>query len=335
MGQMAEDLQERPLGVLPSNTITDLLAELTVVTSMDGLTLDESFIPHSNFLVYQDKEQEPETKTEVVEIPSDQSKPLALPAETRPLFTPKPKENLDPNPYEPLIPYPSWLKEENFQALDNPTGCTDHFVYRIDIVDSLCDKFPIENNFISGNLTPSSDSVVESLSPLPTTFGDNDSLVEEIDTLLVTTVVRADFVILCVLYVFGVGYVILYNQSIERDRLNGIEFVLNFVKFISFTFGDKEMIFGDRSGFALIVLFVDLELAIRSEGCVSDIWIGGNVPTQLFVMRYAPWLCEQLELLLLDRGTRSVPNCVFNCIFVHLCFNDHSELNGAKIEQSG
>ncbi|GJR48159.1 putative reverse transcriptase domain-containing protein [Tanacetum coccineum] len=32
------------------------------------------------------------------------------------------------------------------------------------------------------------------------------------------------------------------NQSIERDRLNGIGFVLNFVEFISFTFGDKEMI---------------------------------------------------------------------------------------------
>ncbi|GKF16818.1 hypothetical protein Tco_0061736, partial [Tanacetum coccineum] len=36
--------------------------------------------------------------------------------------------------------------------------------------------------------------------------------------------------------------VILDNQSIERDHLNGIGFVLNFMKFISFTFGDKEMI---------------------------------------------------------------------------------------------
>ncbi|GKD75861.1 putative reverse transcriptase domain-containing protein [Tanacetum coccineum] len=35
-----------------------------------------------------------------------------------------------------------------------------------------------------GNLTPSSDSVVESLSPLPTPFGDSDSLLEETDTLL-------------------------------------------------------------------------------------------------------------------------------------------------------
>ncbi|GJX18310.1 hypothetical protein Tco_0219142 [Tanacetum coccineum] len=32
------------------------------------------------------------------------------------------------------------------------------------------------------------------------------------------------------------------NQSIERDRLIGIGFVLDFVEFISFTFSDKEMI---------------------------------------------------------------------------------------------
>ncbi|GJW33268.1 sieve element occlusion B-like protein [Tanacetum coccineum] len=32
------------------------------------------------------------------------------------------------------------------------------------------------------------------------------------------------------------------NQSIERDRLIGIGFVLDLVEFISFTFGDKEMI---------------------------------------------------------------------------------------------
>ncbi|GJS45612.1 hypothetical protein Tco_0595733 [Tanacetum coccineum] len=37
---------------------------------------------------------------------------------------------------------------------------------------------------LSGNPTPSFDSVVESLSQLPTPFGDNDSLLEETDTLL-------------------------------------------------------------------------------------------------------------------------------------------------------
>ncbi|GJS09768.1 hypothetical protein Tco_0366564 [Tanacetum coccineum] len=34
----------------------------------------------------------------------------------------------------------------------------------------------------------------------------------------------------------------LHNQSIERERLIGIGFVLDFMEFISFTFGDKEMI---------------------------------------------------------------------------------------------
>ncbi|GKC37030.1 hypothetical protein Tco_1049414 [Tanacetum coccineum] len=99
MGQMAEDLQEKPLGVLPSNTETDPLAELNVITSMDGLTLDGSFISHSNFLVYQEKEQETMTITEVVEIASSKSTPLVPPPKTPPLSTPKPKEDLKPNPH--------------------------------------------------------------------------------------------------------------------------------------------------------------------------------------------------------------------------------------------
>ncbi|GJT88652.1 reverse transcriptase domain-containing protein [Tanacetum coccineum] len=117
MGQMAEDLQEKPLGVLPSNTETDPLAELNVITSMDGLTLDGSFISHSNFLVYQEKEQETKTITEVVEIASSKSTPLVPPPKTPPLSTPKPKEDPKPNPPQPLISYPSRLKKENFQAL--------------------------------------------------------------------------------------------------------------------------------------------------------------------------------------------------------------------------
>nr|GEU34833.1 hypothetical protein [Tanacetum cinerariifolium] len=117
---------------------------------------------------------------EVVEIPSSQSTPLVPPPETPSLVTPKLKENLKPNPYQPLIPYPSQLKEENFQALKNPTGRADHFVYRINIVD----KFPIENNYMSGNPTPFSDYVVESLFPLPTLVRDSDSLVEDTDTFL-------------------------------------------------------------------------------------------------------------------------------------------------------
>ncbi|GJV84288.1 RNA-directed DNA polymerase, eukaryota, reverse transcriptase zinc-binding domain protein [Tanacetum coccineum] len=184
MGQMEETFQERPSCVPPSDTETYPREERKAVTTMSGLTLDGSFIPHSNFLFYQEKEQEPETITEVVEIASSQSTPLVPPPETPPLSTPKPKEDPKPNPHQPSIPYPSRLQEENFQALENLTGRADHFVYRIDIVDSLCDKFPIKNNSLSGNPTPSSDFVVESLSPLPIPYEDSDSLVEETDILL-------------------------------------------------------------------------------------------------------------------------------------------------------
>ncbi|GJS51082.1 reverse transcriptase domain-containing protein [Tanacetum coccineum] len=108
MGQMAKALQESPLGVLPSNTVTDPRTELKAITTMDGLTLDGSFIPHYNFLVYQEKEQESETITKVVEIFSSQSTPLVPPPETPPL---------------------------------------------IDIIDTLCDKFPIQSNESSGRNT--------------------------------------------------------------------------------------------------------------------------------------------------------------------------------------
>ncbi|GKD08192.1 reverse transcriptase domain-containing protein [Tanacetum coccineum] len=124
------------------------------------------------------EEEEPETIMEVVKIASSKSTPLVPPPKTPPLSAPKPKENLKPNPHQLLI------QEENFQALENPTGRADHFAYKIDIVDSLCDKFPIENNSLSGNPTPSSDLVVESVSPSPIPCRDSDSLLEKSDTLL-------------------------------------------------------------------------------------------------------------------------------------------------------
>ncbi|GJU75101.1 hypothetical protein Tco_1272171 [Tanacetum coccineum] len=182
MGQMEEIFQERQSCVLPSNT--DQCAELNVITSTDGLTLDGSFLPHSNSLVYQEKEQEPETITEVVEIPSSQSTPLVPPQKTPSLSAPKPKEDLKPNPYQPPISYPCRLQEENFHALENPTGRVDHFVYRIDIFDSLCDSFPIENNSLSDSSTLSPDPVVESLSHSLTPVGEIDLLLEETDAFL-------------------------------------------------------------------------------------------------------------------------------------------------------
>ncbi|GJS59098.1 hypothetical protein Tco_0653882 [Tanacetum coccineum] len=52
------------------------------------------------------------------------------------------------------------------------------------------------------------------------------------------------------------------NQSIERDRLIGIGFVLDFVEFISFTFGDKEMISVIEAG-KLTNLNVDERFALN------------------------------------------------------------------------
>ncbi|GJY86487.1 hypothetical protein Tco_0500513 [Tanacetum coccineum] len=141
MGQIAKALQESPLGVLPSNTVTDPRAELKSIS-------------------------------------------LVPPPKTPPLSAPKPKENPELNPHQQLIPYPFRLQKDKFQALDNPTGRADHFIYRIDIVDSLCDNFPIENNSLSSNPTPYSDLVVASLSPSLTPFRDSDSLLEETVTLL-------------------------------------------------------------------------------------------------------------------------------------------------------
>ncbi|GJY66455.1 reverse transcriptase domain-containing protein [Tanacetum coccineum] len=70
IGHLEKAFQERPLGVLPSDTKTYLREERKAITTMSGLTLDGSFTPHSNFLVYQEEEQEPESITEVVEIAS-------------------------------------------------------------------------------------------------------------------------------------------------------------------------------------------------------------------------------------------------------------------------
>ncbi|GKC77624.1 reverse transcriptase domain-containing protein [Tanacetum coccineum] len=79
IGQMEETFQERPPCVPPRDIETYPREERKAVTTMDGLTLDVSFIPHSNFLFYQEKEQEPETKTEVVEIASSKTTPLIPP----------------------------------------------------------------------------------------------------------------------------------------------------------------------------------------------------------------------------------------------------------------
>ncbi|GJR65564.1 hypothetical protein Tco_0011629 [Tanacetum coccineum] len=100
-------------------------------------------------------------------------------------------------------------------------------------------------------------------------------------------------------------YVRLDNQSIERDRLIGIGFVLNFVKFILFTFGDKEMISVIEAGVTELGLSepglyenrCDVENPVE-DGCRLDNsslnrigrsiirlgWVDGKVP---FILSFA------------------------------------------------
>ncbi|GJY41095.1 hypothetical protein Tco_0428365 [Tanacetum coccineum] len=114
------------------------------------------------------------------------------------------------------------------------------------------------------------------------------------------------------------------NQSIERDRLIGIGFVLNFVKFISFTFGDKEMI----SVIEAIIREVFVKLLLKSSGKLS---IRHGL--------YVTIVCYVLLAIVVDRGTRSVPLFVvlerdrLKALMDLIGFK--GELNGAKIERSG
>nr|GEU74162.1 hypothetical protein [Tanacetum cinerariifolium] len=83
---MEKALQERLLGMLPSNTVTNPHVELNAINTRSSLTMDGHSISHFNSLVYREEEQESETITEVVEIPSSQSTPLVSPPETPPLI---------------------------------------------------------------------------------------------------------------------------------------------------------------------------------------------------------------------------------------------------------
>ncbi|GJU17177.1 reverse transcriptase domain-containing protein [Tanacetum coccineum] len=72
---------------------------------------------------------------------------------------------------------------------DTTTGASAHYsktTSGLNDTDESDEDEPSQKpiHSLSGNPTPSSDSVVESLSPLPTPFGESDSLLEETDTLL-------------------------------------------------------------------------------------------------------------------------------------------------------
>ncbi|GJS56493.1 hypothetical protein Tco_0629855 [Tanacetum coccineum] len=87
---------------------------------------------------------------------------------------------------------------------------------------------------------------------------------------------------LCV-YMRYVDCVRVGNQSIERDRLIGIGLVMDLVKFLSFTFGGKEMTF---------VIYASVCGSCKASGEHG---------------LYVTIVCYVLLAIVVDRGTRSVP----------------------------
>ncbi|GJR62459.1 hypothetical protein Tco_1504621 [Tanacetum coccineum] len=79
------------------------------------------------------------------------------------------------------------------------------------------------------------------------------------------------------------------NQSIERDRLIGIGFVLNFVKFISFTFGDKEMISVIEAVMVAPIISISSDSSEESVGSHAPrVILFGVIPAIILVIPEVP-----------------------------------------------
>ncbi|GJW44406.1 reverse transcriptase domain-containing protein [Tanacetum coccineum] len=78
------------------------------------------------------------------------------------------------------------MTQHHFYVQHQPGPGHPNTVYYSDDSDESDEDEPSQKliHSLSGNPTPSSDYVVESLSPLPTSFGDTNTLLEETDTLL-------------------------------------------------------------------------------------------------------------------------------------------------------
>ncbi|GKE30084.1 reverse transcriptase domain-containing protein [Tanacetum coccineum] len=112
MSQMQKVLYERPPGALPSNTKPKLREQFNSILTRSGLTTAEpSFPPPIPPTPRVEVEKEPETLMDEVHITSPGSTTHVPPPEVQPVSPPKPKEDPEPNPHQPKIPYPSRLNK--------------------------------------------------------------------------------------------------------------------------------------------------------------------------------------------------------------------------------
>ncbi|GJR85795.1 reverse transcriptase domain-containing protein [Tanacetum coccineum] len=119
MGQMQKALQERPQGVLLSNTIPNPWEDLKVITTRSGVTLAGPLVPPPPFSSSKEVKRDLESTTDQVLTESTTRVPSLV-------VQPSPASELPPalissfvipeqNPHQPPIPYPSRLNKEKLQ----------------------------------------------------------------------------------------------------------------------------------------------------------------------------------------------------------------------------
>ncbi|GJS81498.1 reverse transcriptase domain-containing protein [Tanacetum coccineum] len=108
--------------MLPSNTVPKPLEDFKVITTRSGVTLAGPSVPLPPLSSSKEVEREPKTKTDQVLTESTtRVPPLVIQpslASTYSKIPPAPVSSLvipEPNPHQPLIPYPSRLNKEKLQ----------------------------------------------------------------------------------------------------------------------------------------------------------------------------------------------------------------------------
>ncbi|GKA28269.1 reverse transcriptase domain-containing protein [Tanacetum coccineum] len=118
MGKMQKVLQERPQGVLPSNTVLNPREDLKIITTWSDVTFAGPSVPPHPLSSSEEVERDPETITDQVLTESTTRVPPPVvqpsPASTSSELPPTPISSLmipKRNPNQPLIPYPSSFAE--------------------------------------------------------------------------------------------------------------------------------------------------------------------------------------------------------------------------------
>ncbi|GJW67155.1 reverse transcriptase domain-containing protein [Tanacetum coccineum] len=122
IGQLTKALQERPQGVLPSNTVPNPREDLKAITTRSGITLAGPSVPPPPLSSFVEVEREPKMTTDQVLTESTTSVPPSV-VQPSPAFTSSelplaPISSpviLKPNSHQPKIPYPLSLNKEKLQ----------------------------------------------------------------------------------------------------------------------------------------------------------------------------------------------------------------------------